>query len=115
MTMRNTQRRMTSLDILRVVNMDADDTETLFLADRAAEWLVRLETASPQEHAEFRRWLAESPLHVREALAATAVHLLLVHLFCSSAIDPALFEAQLDNVNELASEPGTGASATRNL
>ena len=95
--------------------MDAEDTGTLFLADRAAEWLLRLESVSPQEHAEFRSWLVESPLHVREALAATAVHLLLIHLFSHGKVDPLAFVTQLGNVTELTNDMASPATphATR--
>jgi len=67
------------------------DTEQLSIAEQAAEWLVRLETASAQERAEFWNWLRESPLHVREALAAQACHLQLSQLFGGRRIDADAF------------------------
>lgn len=47
--------------------------EDLVVAERAAEWLQRLEQGGPQVHAEFGRWLRESPRHVREVLLASAI------------------------------------------
>lgn len=43
------------------------------LAERAAEWLVVLKSATSKEREEFADWLAESPGHVREFLATTAL------------------------------------------
>ena len=56
------------------------DVETMRVAERAAVWLVRLDTASPQQLAEFWHWLTESPLHVQEMLAAQACHVELTRL-----------------------------------
>lgn len=53
------------------------DIELLMIAERAAEWLVRLDSASAKERAEFQQWLSDSPVHMREMLAATACHLVL--------------------------------------
>jgi ferric-dicitrate binding protein FerR (iron transport regulator) len=53
------------------------DVELLLIAERAAEWLVRLDRASEKERAEFVQWLNDSPLHMREMLAATCCHLVL--------------------------------------
>lgn len=47
--------------------------EDLVVAERAAEWLQRLEQGGPEVHAEFGRWLRESPRHVREVLLASAI------------------------------------------
>lgn len=47
--------------------------EDLVVAERAAEWLQRLEKGGPEVHAEFARWLRESPRHVREVLLASAI------------------------------------------
>lgn len=52
--------------------MDAHHGEGRLLAEQAAEWLYRLETADLKEKAEFIRWLKRSPLHVREVLIAAA-------------------------------------------
>lgn len=46
------------------------DAEDVLRAERAAEWLLRLPTASRAEREEFVRWLRASPLHVREMLLA---------------------------------------------
>jgi len=51
--------------------MNAHREEELLMAERAADWLRRLETANPQECAAFVAWLKESPRHVREILLAT--------------------------------------------
>jgi transmembrane sensor len=53
--------------------------EELLEAERAAEWLQRLEHGGPEVQAEFARWLRESPRHVREVLLATAVQNALKH------------------------------------
>jgi ferric-dicitrate binding protein FerR (iron transport regulator) len=53
------------------------DTELLLIAERAAEWLVRLDSADAKERAEFSRWLCDSPVHMREMLAAMTCHLVL--------------------------------------
>jgi transmembrane sensor len=47
--------------------------EDLVVAERAAEWLLRLEKGGPEVQAEFGRWLRESPRHVREVLLASAI------------------------------------------
>lgn len=52
--------------------MDTPHEEDRLLAERAAEWLYRLETATLKEKAAFFRWLKESPRHVREMLIAIA-------------------------------------------
>lgn len=50
-----------------------ESMEDQVVAERAAEWLQRLEQGGPEVHAEFARWLRESPRHVREVLLATAI------------------------------------------
>jgi transmembrane sensor len=89
------------------MNMDGEDTERLLPDELAAQWLVRLETASPKEHAEFQRWLSESPLHVREALLAAATRLLLTHLLRNGSIDPNAFLTQTSNVHQIGSADRT--------
>jgi ferric-dicitrate binding protein FerR (iron transport regulator) len=59
--------------------MSAD--KQLTLAEEAAHWLVRLETADLAERQRFWTWLLESPLHVREVLAANACHIVLTNAF----------------------------------
>jgi ferric-dicitrate binding protein FerR (iron transport regulator) len=57
-------------------------TETqLTIAEEAAEWLERLESADLAERQKFWAWLLESPAHVREVLVANACDLLLKHAF----------------------------------
>jgi transmembrane sensor len=50
------------------------------LAAEAASWIQRLTAAGPKEHADFARWLRQSPMHVREALLASSWRLVLHHL-----------------------------------
>jgi transmembrane sensor len=50
--------------------MNRDHATTLAIAERAAEWLVRLPTADAQERQQFMSWLRESPVHVCEFLLA---------------------------------------------
>jgi ferric-dicitrate binding protein FerR (iron transport regulator) len=50
--------------------VNAHGKQTRLRAERAAEWLNRLETAGAQEKTEFLRWLKESPQNVREFLIA---------------------------------------------
>jgi ferric-dicitrate binding protein FerR (iron transport regulator) len=59
------------------------DTQ-LTIAEEAAQWLVRLESADLSERRKFWTWLLESPLHVREILAANACHIVLTHAFTQS-------------------------------
>ena len=76
------------------------DTEKLLIAERAAEWMIRLETATAKERAEFWQWLCQSPLHVGEVLAAKACHLQLTELLRKGCIDiDALMRA--DNMRDL--------------
>lgn len=77
------------------------DTEKLLIAQRAAEWLIRLETATPEEREEFWNWLRESPLHVREVLAAQACHIELRRLLKDGRIDANKFQRSLCNVHEI--------------
>jgi ferric-dicitrate binding protein FerR (iron transport regulator) len=52
--------------------MDAHFEEDRLLAEHAAEWLCRLQTASTAEKTQFMEWLRQSPTHVREMLIAMA-------------------------------------------
>jgi transmembrane sensor len=49
------------------------------LAAEAADWIERLKSAGAKDHAEFARWLRQSPTHVREALLASAWQVVLHH------------------------------------
>lgn len=60
--------------------MDAHREENRHLAELAAEWLCRMETADRNEKAQFVRWLKQSPAHVREMLIAMAWNDLLRHI-----------------------------------
>lgn len=50
--------------------MNRDYHVKLAIAEKAAEWLVRLPAADAKERAEFLAWIRESPVHVRELLLA---------------------------------------------
>jgi transmembrane sensor len=54
--------------------------EELLAAEIAADWLQRLKTGGPHEHAEFARWLRESPRNIREMLLASAYQHALSHM-----------------------------------
>lgn len=76
--------------------MDAD-TERLLVAERAAGWLVRLDTATQEERAEFVEWLRQSPLHVAEFLAAKATQVQLAQLFQNGRLDADAFVGPVDD------------------
>lgn len=78
------------------------DTERLLIAERAAEWLIRLETATQEEREEYWNWLLQSPLHVQEALAAQACHIELRRLLNNARIDTNKLLKSPDNVYEIA-------------
>lgn len=50
-----------------------EDTEKRSVAEQAADWLLILEDAGPEEHEAFADWLARSPVHVGAFLRASAV------------------------------------------
>jgi len=83
------------------------DKEKLLIAEQAAEWLIRLETATEEERAEFWRWLSQSPLHVREMLAAQACQIQLAQLFRDWHMDVDTFVQSTDNVRELTGSDGS--------
>ena len=58
------------------MNKDEDEAQ---IAERAAEWLVRLDSIPAEEHAEFFEWLMRSSAHVRAFEAAMRLRLTLVH------------------------------------
>jgi transmembrane sensor len=76
------------------------DTEKL-IAEQAAEWLIRLETATAQEREEFWNWVRQSPLHVREVLAAQACSAELGQLLREGRIDVDAFVRSANNVHEI--------------
>ncbi|MBL8266493.1 FecR family protein [Steroidobacter sp.] len=47
--------------------------EHQLIAQHAADWLRRLQSGDPAEHAAFIAWLKQSPLHVQETLLAMSV------------------------------------------
>jgi transmembrane sensor len=52
--------------------MNTDRQHELLIAERATQWLSQLRTAGVTERRAFVKWMKQSPLHVREALLATA-------------------------------------------
>lgn len=62
------------------------DKQRQRVAERAAEWVLRLNTADFNERLEFWHWLNESPLHVHEFLAAQATDTLLAHALARKKI-----------------------------
>lgn len=80
------------------MNMDMDK---LSIAERAAERLLRLETADLDERAPFWDWCRESPLHAAEVLAITATHTALSHLFRNRGLDPRRLVREAANIHEL--------------
>lgn len=77
------------------------DTERLLIAESAAEWLVRLDTATPKQREEFQQWLKLSPVHVEEFLAATATQVQLKQLFKNRRLDAPRFAQSAGNVREM--------------
>jgi len=53
--------------------MEGHSAKRAIVAEQAAEWLLRLGTASAEERREFYAWLKKSPVHVREILLACSV------------------------------------------
>jgi transmembrane sensor len=76
------------------------DAQKLRIAEHAAEWLIRLETATAEERDEFWKWLCQSPLHVKEMLAAQACHVHLLDLFRDKRIDADALRSA-DNVHPI--------------
>jgi ferric-dicitrate binding protein FerR (iron transport regulator) len=72
--------------------------EDRLLAERAAEWLCRLQTAGPAEKALFVRWLRQSPAHVREMLIAMAWDDFLRHVDPQHKMNVEALAAQRSNV-----------------
>jgi transmembrane sensor len=85
----------------------SNDMEKLRIAEHAAEWLIRLETATSEEREEFWRWLSQSPLHVSEMLAAQSCHVQLTQLFRDKHIDGEALVRSVHNVRHIA--PGDEA------
>jgi ferric-dicitrate binding protein FerR (iron transport regulator) len=77
------------------------DQERRWIAERAAEWLIRLETASPQEREEFWHWIRQSPLHIKEYLAAQATDTVLMHLLRGRALEVSEFADDGSNVVQI--------------
>lgn len=70
--------------------MNADRGEELTIAEEAAEWIVRLPCADPEQREQLLEWLRRSPVHVQEFLLARVVsERLRRHAQASSAVDAA--------------------------
>lgn len=71
------------------------------LADEAAEWLFRLEAASPEERRAFVRWLKRSKDAPDEVLLAKSTDILLRQLLRDRPVDLAEFSLGTNNVTPL--------------
>lgn len=71
------------------------------LADQAAEWLFRLEAASPEERRAFVRWLKSSKDAPDEVLLAKSTDILLRQLLRDRPVDLAEFSLGTNNVTSL--------------
>lgn len=69
------------------MNVDKD-MENSSIKERAAEWLIRLDTATAEENAEFLAWLKQSPQHLNEVLITKACLVQLQLLIRGQHIDP---------------------------
>lgn len=65
----------------------SSELEKRLRAERATEWLLRLEDAGPTERAEFLKWVKESPRNVREALLSGETQTMFKHLVRDHGID----------------------------
>lgn len=75
------------------------------LANQAAEWLFRLEAASPEERRAFIRWLKSSKDAPDEVLLAKSTDILLRQLLRDRPIDLADFNLGTNNVTPLPVSP----------
>lgn len=66
---------------------DTEQKEESLAAERAAEWLRKLQGDDPEVHAKFGRWLRKSPRHVRDILLASADHHVLKHMKAHHRVD----------------------------
>jgi ferric-dicitrate binding protein FerR (iron transport regulator) len=78
--------------------VDAHFEEDRLLAEHAAEWLCRLQTAGAAEKAQFMQWLRQSPSHVREMLIAMAWDDFLRHVDPQHKMNIEALAAQRSNV-----------------
>jgi transmembrane sensor len=81
------------------------DTEKLLIAEQAAEWLIRLETATPAERAEFWEWLTQSPLHVKEMIAASVVDAEVRRVMRGGSIDANTHIERAQNIYQIGNRP----------
>jgi transmembrane sensor len=72
--------------------------EDVIAAERAADWLARLSTASTAEREEFVRWMKESPRNLREILFASSVDAALNFVDQPHRIDVAALIGQAGHV-----------------
>lgn len=75
-----------------------DLDQEILIAERAADWLNRLEAADAREREAFFKWLSRSPEHGGETLIATSTHLVMRQVFCHRRIDVDQFVSASANV-----------------
>ena len=80
------------------------------LADEAAEWLFRLEAASPEERRAFVRWLKRSKDAPDEVLLAKSTDILLRQLLRECPVDLDDLSANANNVTALSSAQDLAAA-----
>lgn len=100
---------------------DTQRKEQLLAAERAAEWLQRLEKGGPDVRAEFARWLRASPQHVRDILLANAFQHALRHMRAHHRVDVealknrCAFSVIAIGSSKVASRHGTGVCFLRRI
>jgi transmembrane sensor len=72
--------------------------ERLLIAERAAEWLMRLQGGGAHHKRGFVRWLRRSPEHVSEVLLSTSTDIVLRQFFRDHPVDPTQLGAIESNV-----------------
>jgi transmembrane sensor len=89
------------------------DMEKRVIAERATEWLHKLEGASSDERAEFWRWLIESPEHVRAMLDAKMLDVILAAFLRQHPLDIGDLEQRVTNVLQLLDRDGETTAPRR--
>lgn len=97
------------------------NTEKLLVAEQAAEWLIRLKSATPRERDEFSTWIRQSPVNLGEVLAAQVCEIELHHLFREKCIDVDALLESASNVHDIGTreeamqeeQPASYQNATR--
>lgn len=67
--------------------MNLEHQEKRTVAEQAANWMLVLKTAGPQETAAFLKWLRASPLHIHEVLVASRMQEVLKSVVSSGNVD----------------------------